>query len=60
MTVATPGMAVHRHDPMRAIPMLDEAARLFVDHDMGAFRLYLRGFRSYAQLQTGDWAAAEA
>jgi DNA-binding CsgD family transcriptional regulator len=60
MTVATPGMAVHRHDPVRAIPMLDAAARLFLDHDMGAFLLYLRGFRSYALLQTGDWAAAAA
>jgi len=54
------GWPAFRHDPARAISMLDEASRLLLDHDMGGFLLFVRGCHSYARLQAGDWAAAGA
>ena len=53
-------MAAYRHDPVRALPMFDEAVGLALDHDMWGFLLYLRGCRAYALLQAGDWPAAQA
>jgi len=52
------GLAALRYDPMRAVPMIDEATRLLADRDMGGFVLFLRGCRSHALLQLGDWAGA--
>lgn len=53
-------MAAYRHDPLRALPMFDEAVELALDHDIWGFLLYLRGCRAYALLQAGEWAAAQA
>ncbi|HEY0574810.1 MAG TPA: AAA family ATPase [Pseudonocardia sp.] len=60
MILVPPCMATYRHDPARALPMLDEAWKLILDRDMLGFLPYLRGCRAYALLQAGDWAAAEA
>ena len=53
-------MAAYRHDPLRALPMFDEAVELAVDHDIWGFLLYLRGCRAYALLQAGEWDGAES
>jgi len=60
LTLTPAGLAALRHDPVRAVPMLDEAARLLANRDMSGFVLFLRGCRSYALLQVGDWAGAAA
>jgi DNA-binding CsgD family transcriptional regulator len=59
LTVIVPGLAVYRHDPQRAIPLLDEVEALVRDHDMRGFLVAVSGCRAYAQLLAGDWAAAE-
>ena len=60
LTVLAPSLAAYRHDPSRAIPMLDEAEALVRDHYMWGFLVAVSGCRAYALLQAGDWAAAEA
>jgi len=60
LTVLAPGLAAYRHDPSRAIPLLDEAEALVRDHDMWGFLVAVSGVRAYALLQAGDWVAAEA
>jgi len=58
LTVLAPCLAAYRHDPGRAVPMLDEAAAFVRDHDMWGYLIYLRGCRAYAQLHGGEWASA--
>jgi len=60
LTLVPAGLAALRHDPVRAVPMLDEAMRLLADRDMSGFVLFLRGCRSHALLQAGNWAGAAA
>jgi DNA-binding CsgD family transcriptional regulator len=60
LVLIPPSMATYRHDPVQALPMLDEASALIIDRDMWGFLPYLRGCRAYALLQVGDWAGAEA
>jgi DNA-binding CsgD family transcriptional regulator len=59
MTITPPHLAVSRHDPVRALPLVDEAAEFVREFDLWAFRVCLRGCRSHALLQDGQWAAAE-
>ena len=60
MILIPPCIAAFRHDPTRAIPMLDEAAQQILDRDMWGYRLYLQGCRPLALLHAGDWVDAEA
>jgi len=59
LTVLSPCMAAYRHDPTRALPMLDDAMEFLLENDMLGFLLYLRGCRAHVLLQSGEWAAAE-
>jgi ATP/maltotriose-dependent transcriptional regulator MalT len=60
LTVLTPGLAAYRHDPHRALPMLDEAQVLVGEHDMRGFLVAVSGCRAYALMHAGDWCAAAA
>ena len=52
-------LATSRHDPRRAIPLLDQAVELLTDRGLGGIVPYVRGLRAGAYLQSGDWNAAE-
>src|SRR5882757_812412 len=60
LIVVEPYLATYRHDPLRALPLLDEAAEVAEDRDRWGILPHLQGCRSYALLQVGDWSAAEA
>ena len=59
MTVVPPGFAASRHDPIRALALVDRAAVLMVERSGWAVRLVAGGFRAHALMQCGQWTAAE-
>ncbi|HWN31661.1 MAG TPA: LuxR C-terminal-related transcriptional regulator, partial [Pseudonocardia sp.] len=60
LTIASPNLAAARHDPVRALTLLDEADQFVRAHDMPAGRLSISSCRSHVLMQCGQWAAAEA